>query len=152
MPKRSCENNLQMTSRCKSYVAVAVITVVVVSLISCATDNNPDAGRILISIAVTPTTANAATFPNGQVTFTATGTFNLPPITAPVTSAAPYTGSFFVDNPTGQTIANIVSTGNGTATVECASGVVGNVNVTASASANDQLGTIITGNAQLSCP
>jgi len=35
--------------------------------------------RNLQSVAISPATANAQNFPNGQVAFTATGTFNKPP-------------------------------------------------------------------------
>jgi hypothetical protein len=140
-----------MTHARKPYAGLAAITFAAAALLSCPS-TNPNASRVLISIAVTPSTANAATYPNGQVTFTATGTFNLPPITAPLSFAAPYTGSFVVDNPGGQTIATIVSTGTGTIIVQCASGVAGNVNITASADSNNQSGTIVSGNALLICP
>jgi len=136
-----------MTQARKPYAGLAAITFAVAALVSCPS-SNPNASRVLISIAVTPSTANAAS-PNGQVTFTATGTFNQPPITDPLSFTAPYTGSFVVDNPDNQTIATILSTGTGTITVECAS--AGNVNITASADSNNQSGTVVSGNAQLIC-
>jgi hypothetical protein len=43
-------------------------------------------GRMLQSLAVTPASADAQNFPGGKVQFTATGTFNMAPVT--VTSQA----------------------------------------------------------------
>jgi hypothetical protein len=134
--------------RCITILAVAFCAAV---LFSCAT-SNPNTDRVLTSISVTPVNADAQNFPNGQVTYTATGSFNLPPLSGPVTFTAPYTGSFTVDNPMDQTIATIVSTGNGTITVQCAAGAVGDVEVTASASANNAASDVVSGNAQLTCP
>lgn len=137
----------------KAYAALAAIMLVATTLISCAT-SNPNFGRVLLSISVTPTTADAATFPNGQVTFTAAGTFSLSPSPAPIPSTSPYSGGFSVSNPTNpaQTIATIVSTGNSTATVECQQGVSGSVPVVASASANNGTAITVTGTATLTCP
>ena len=140
-----------MTRARNLFAGLAAITFAAVALVSCPS-SNPNASRVLISIAVTPTTANAATYPNGQVIFTATGTFSLPPIIAPLSFTAPYTGSFEVENPGSQTIATIIATGTGTITVQCAPRAAGNVNITASAASNNQSGTVVTGNAQLTCP
>ena len=119
--------------------------------ISCSS-GNPDIGRVLLSISVTPATTDAQTYPNGQVVFTATGTFSLPPTPAPVTFAAPYAGEFVVNNPANSTIANVVSNGAGTITVQCVSGAVGTVPVVATAAANNAMGAVISGSAQLTCP
>jgi len=127
---------------------VALVMVVTAGSLSCATAN-PNNGRVLTSIQVTPATADAQ---NGQVLFTATGNFNLPPSPAPVTFAAPYTGSFVVDNPASGAVANIVSTGTGTVTVQCVSGASGTVAVVASAAANNALGDVVSGSGQLTCP
>jgi len=131
--------------------ALALISLTAAALVSCGT-TNPNNGRVLISIAVSPPSADAASYANGQVSFTATGTFSLPPITAPVSFAAPYTGSFTVQNSGSQTIATVVSTGAGTVTVQCVAGLTGSVEVVASASANNTSGTVVTGLAQLTCP
>jgi hypothetical protein len=48
-----------------------------------------DPNRALQSISVAPATADAQSFPNGQVQFTATGTFSRPPPPAPVPFVAP---------------------------------------------------------------
>jgi hypothetical protein len=132
-------------------VAAFLLLTLAFGLDSCAS-NNPNSGRILISIAVTPETANAQNFANGQVTFTATGTFNLSPLSAVLTFAAPYSGEFSVNNPANSTIANVVGTGTGTVTVQCATGASGTVDVIAAASANDGFSTIISGSGILTCP
>lgn len=120
-------------------------------LLSCGTAN-PNIGRVLTSIQVTPATADAKNFTNGQVVFSATGQFSLPPTPAPVTSAPPYSGQFVVDNPTTGQIANVISTGAGTVTVQCVSGASGTVAVVASAASNNYNGDIVSGSAQLTCP
>lgn len=120
-------------------------------LISC-NSVNPYSGRVLTAITVAPTTADAVNYPNGQVTFTATGQFSLPALSGPVTFQSPYSGSFSVANPTNQTIANVVATGTGTVTVQCVSNVTGSVEVVASASANNGTQTVVTGQGRLTCP
>jgi hypothetical protein len=118
-------------------------------MISCATPN-PNFGRILLSISVTPDSQKSQ---NGQVVFTATGTFNQAPFSALVPSTPPYSGKFFVDTTaTNQVIATIVSSGSGTATVQCISGMSGTVEVGNIASANNGTSTTVTGLAQITCP
>jgi hypothetical protein len=142
-----------MTHARKPYMAIAAITVTATMLISCAT-SNPYASRVLLSITVTPETADAAIYPNGQVTFTATGTFSLSPSPAPIPAAAPYSGEILVSNPTNPaaTIATVISTGNGTAVIQCSPGASGTVPIVASASANNGTAVEITGSANLTCP
>jgi hypothetical protein len=132
-------------------IALFAAALIAACATSCAT-SNPNTDRVLTSISVTPATADAQQFPNGQVTFTATGAFSLPPLSGPVSFAAPYTGYFVVDPPNNQTIANVVSTGNGTITVQCVSGASGTVEVVAAASANNGTSTTVSANAQLTCP
>jgi hypothetical protein len=127
------------------------IALLALPLISC-NSVNPNSGRVLTAITVTPTAADAVNSPNGQVTFTATGQFSLPPLSGPVTFQSPYSGSFSVANPLNQTIANVVATGTGTVTVQCVSNVTGSVEVVASASANNGTQTIVTGQGMLTCP
>src|SRR5215472_193839 len=100
----------------------AFATVLLAVGLVCCGSTNPNTGRVLTSITITPPTSDAQNSPNGQVTFTATGTFSLPPLTAPVTFTPPYAGQFVVENPAGTTIATVVGVGNGTITVRCASG------------------------------
>jgi hypothetical protein len=128
-----------------------IIVLSLTYLLSCAT-SNPNLARVLISINVTPATANAKDFPNGQVVFTATGAFNVAPTPAPVSSDPPYSGQFVVDNPVTGPIANVIATGNGTATVQCVAGVTATVDVTMSALANNGTTATVSGNAVLTCP
>src|SRR5262249_51081287 len=115
-------------------------TLFVVSLalqtLACGSKPNPNVGRTLISIAVTPEIADAQNFPNGQVQFTATGTFSLPPTPDLVTFAPPYSGQFTMSD---TTIATVVSTGQGTITAQCVAGASGTVFAVASASSNSTL-------------
>jgi len=140
-----------MRNHFRRYFSVVAMSLLSAVLISCGT-TNPNSGRVLTNITVTPGTADAQTFPNGQVTFTANGNFSLPPLNAPVTFTTPYAGSFVVDNPTGQTIATVVSSGTGTITVQCATGASGSVQITASAASNNFFGTVVSANATLTCP
>ena len=117
-------------------------------LVSCGSSGNPNTGRVLISVAVTPATADGQSSPNGVV-FTATGTFSLPPITAPLNFAAPYAGQFVIDN---TSVATIVATGTGTITVQCVSGTSGTVFATAGALANNGTSTMVSGSGRLTCP
>lgn len=127
------------------------LALVAMAMSSCGTTNIPNAGRVLLSIAVTP--AEGVAGANGQVIFTATGTFSVAPSPAPVTFVAPYTGGFIVaPNGSNQVIASIVSTGTGTATVQCAAGMSGTVEVGATALANNGTSTTVVGPAQITCP
>jgi len=101
---------------------------------------------------VTPKTADAQNSPNGQVVFTATGTFSLPPYSGLLTFAAPYSGQFVVDNPTNTNIATVVSSGTGTVTVQCSTGASGRVYITATSSANNGSTITVSGSGQLTCP
>jgi hypothetical protein len=135
----------------KTYICLAIVLLAAASLLSCSS-GDPNIGRILISIAVTPETADAKNSPNGQVIFTATGTYSLSPITGPLTFAAPYAGQFAVDNPATGTIANVVTTGNSTVTVQCATNATGTAFVVASALTNNGTTTEVSGSGQLTCP
>lgn len=134
-----------------SLFAFGVLLLLAAGLISCGSTNQ-SIGRVLTSIAVTPQTADAQSSPHGQVVFTATGTFSLPPYTGPLTFVAPYSGQFVVNNPTNSTIATVVSGGTSTVTVQCASGASGSVAVTATASANNGSTLVVSGSGQLTCP
>jgi len=133
-------------------IAVSTLLLVVLGMTSCGSSANPNLGRVLTGITVTPATADAQSFANGQVVFTATGTFSLPPTPAPVPFLAPYAGQFVVDNPSNSTIATVVGQGNGTVTVQCAAGAAGTVFVVASASANNGSTIVVSGSGQLTCP
>ena len=98
-------------------MAGLALLVIATSILSCGS-SNPNVGRVLTSVSVTPESADGQSSPSGTV-FTATGTFSLPPFSAALTFAAPYAGQFVVDNPPGTTIATITATGTGTVTVQC---------------------------------
>ena len=112
-----------------------------------------DHNRVLQSITVAPSTAEAQNFANGQVQFIATGNFSKPPSPAPVPFVAPYSGGWRISDPT---IATISQSG----VAQCASGASGVVTVTATASANScppDLGKgcmsiAVLGTAKLTCP
>jgi hypothetical protein len=131
-------------------LAVVTLTLIATTLISCG--SNSDTGRALISISVTPATADALNYPSGQVVYMATGTFSKAPLTGPVSFTSPYQGSFFVANPLNEVVANVVATGDGTATVQCTSDGFTTVNVVANAAANNGSSAIVTGTASITCP
>lgn len=135
------------------FVAAALLIATAFGMVSCGSSVDPNIGRVLTGITVTPQTADAQTSSNRQVVFSATGTFSLPPTPAPVTFVGPYAGQFFVDNPAGSTIATVIATGNnGTITVQCAAGATGTVPIVASALANNGSTTVVSGSSQLTCP
>lgn len=105
--------------------------------------------RVLLAISVTPVTADAQNYSNGQVQFVASGTFSQSPSPGPLTFTPPYTGDFTVSD---SSIANIVSTGTASVTVECDAGASGSVNIVATASSNGGPVTNVVGKAQLTCP
>ena len=97
-------------------------------------------GRALISISVSPATANGADFPLGGVQFTATGTFNKAP-----TTVTPLSATWSI-KPAG--VATI-ETNNGFA--QCAS--TGTATITAAVSvSSDTAQTAVFGTATLTCP
>src|SRR5438876_8921224 len=85
--------------------------------------------RVLQSIDVAPTTANAQDFASGQVQFVATGKFSQPPSPAPVTFVAPYSGSWSSSNTN-------VATINQNGMAQCLPVASGPVTITAIASTN----------------
>jgi len=140
----------KMSSRALSLAAVVLFMLGAI-LISCG-NNNPNQSRVLLTVAVTPATADPQLLGVSQVVFTANGTFSETPSPAPLTFAAPYTGAFSVGTFNNQVIATIVSTGSGTATLQCVSGMSGTVEVAAVASANNGTNNTVSGIAQLTCP
>jgi hypothetical protein len=132
-------------------MTVLFIVALVFQTVGCGTSNS---NRVLQSMAVTPRTADAQSAPNGQVQFTATGTFSKAPSPSPVTFVAPYSGSWLISDPS---IATLVGTGTGTATFQCVAGASGVVTITAIASTNAATGTgatstMVKGTASLTCP
>jgi hypothetical protein len=141
----------KMSSRCDLPLAAVVLVMLAAILISCG-NNNPDQNRVLLTVAVTPATADPELLGVSEVVFSANGTFSEIPSPALLTFAAPYTGAFSVGTFNNQVIATIVSTGSGTATLQCVSGMSGTVEVAAAASANNGTNNTVSGIAQLTCP
>ena len=134
----------------QSAVLGPILLASVLATLSTTGCGSSGVNRVLESIQVTPASADAQTFANGDVQFTATGKFSRPPSPAPVTFTAPYSGSWLVSDPT---IASI--TQNGVA--QCAPGASGIVTVTAIASTNSChstgcTSTAVSGTAKLTCP
>ena len=108
--------------------------------------------RVLQSMSITPANAIAHNFPNGQVQFTAIGTFNQAPSPAQVTFQPPYTGTWSLMGTGASSVATISQTG----LARCVPGAAGIVTVNAIASANSAMGpemsVAVTGTTTLSCP
>lgn len=123
-----------------------LFTAVLALIINGCGTNSP---RELQSMSVSPAVADAAHSPNGEVQFTASGTFSKPPSPAAVTFVAPYSGSWSVSN---SAIATISSSG----LAKCVAGASGTVQVIATVSANSTTAprTSVgrTATAQLTCP
>jgi hypothetical protein len=107
----------------------------------CGTPGSP---RLLQSISVAPASADAHSFPNGQVQFTALGAYSQPPSPSPITQLG-----WSLSDPT---IATISPRG----LAECNPGASGAVTVNASASGpcsgTGCTAVLFSGTAQLSCP
>jgi hypothetical protein len=111
--------------------------------------NMMNSNRTLMSMSVAPAMANGGDSMNGQVQFTASGTFSRPPSPAPVTFMAPFSGGWSVSN---MDIATINQNG----TAQCMH--AGMVTVTATASSNSAgsmpgaMSMAVTATATLTCP
>jgi hypothetical protein len=131
----------------KKVLGNACLMSSLLAIVACGGMNSK---RVLMSMSVSPAAADAQNFANGQVMFSATGTFSQPPSPAAVTFMAPYSGSWSVSD------ANVASIDqNGVA--RCVQGQTGIVTVSAIASSNSatgpgQMSTAVTAKATLSCP
>ena len=100
--------------------------------------------RILQSISVTPASADAHSFSNGQVQFTAMGVYSQPPSPSPLTQSG-----WSLSDPTIATISTL-------GLAQCNPGASGAVTVKASASApcsgTGCTAALFSGTAQLTCP
>jgi len=110
---------------------------------------NPSSNRVLESMALSPASADAQSS-QGQVQFTAIGTFSKAPSPAPVSFVTPFTGTWFSSN---SNVATITQSGLAT----CVSGAAGTVNIMATASTNSGTGTqetstSVSATATLTCP
>jgi len=95
--------------------------------------------RHLLSISISPPTANGANFPLGGVQFTATGTFDKAPVTV-----TPLTATWSI-SPSG-----IASIGTSDGFAQCIS--TGTATITASAPSTQGSSTMVSGTATLTCP
>lgn len=127
---------------------LVVLVVIAAYAVGCGAMNSSN--RVLQSIAVTPSNANAQNSAMGQVQFTATGTFSKPPSPALVPFSDPYSGSWGISNLN-------IATINQSGLAQCMPGKSGTVTVTAIASSNSatgmgQMSTAVQGTAKLTCP
>lgn len=140
------------STRSRHLLATLGLLSLAVAAISCGS-TNPNQVRVLLSIQVTPATADAQNFPNSQVLYSANGTFNEQPFNVLVPSTAPYSVAFSVaPNSSNQAIATVVTQKDGTAAVQCVAGMSGTVEVGAVAFANNGTTTTVSGIAQITCP
>jgi hypothetical protein len=100
--------------------------------------------RLLQSVSVTPAQADAQTFPNGQVQFTAVGIYSQPPSPSPI----PQPGWWLSDS-------NLATISQG-GLAQCNPGASGALTVKASTSApcsgTGCTAALLSGTAQLTCP
>jgi hypothetical protein len=115
--------------------------------------SNMNPNRVLQTMVLAPALPDAQNFPNGQVQFTATGTFSQAPSPDMVTFQAPYSGGWTLMGTGAASIATISQTG----LAQCVPGATGTVTVQASASANAAMGTgatsvAVSGTTTMTCP
>jgi hypothetical protein len=121
--------------------------------LACGSPSSPE--RLLQSVTVSPATADAQSYPGGEVQFTATGYYNTRP--SPVTPLATYWPACYQG---ASTTGVLVDQDTGVA--QCAAGSVGTYTVFTENYSNSHggcLGTsacgggcFVTGTAQLTCP
>ncbi|HZW94375.1 MAG TPA: hypothetical protein VFF64_15600 [Candidatus Eremiobacteraceae bacterium] len=139
-------------SRCTALLAASSLAILALQTLGCGMSSS-NSNRILQSMTISPAVADAQDFPDNQVQFTATGTFNEAPSPAQLTFMAPYTGSWGISSTSADVIATIDQTG----LADCVSGAAGTVTVFALVNANSATGTGMTGVAvrgvaSLTCP
>lgn len=133
-----------------SASTIVTFTLVVACGVGCG-GMGSSTNRVLESMTLSPSNADAQTFPQNQVQFTATGIFSRPPSPATVPFVAPYSGSWSVSDTN-------VATINQSGLAQCVSGASGTVIVTATASSNSATfpgtgtSTAVSGTAMLTCP
>ena len=131
----------------RSVPTTFVLAVLLVATIGCGSMNSTS-NRVLQSMTLTPANADAQTT-QGQVQFTAMGTFSMAPSPAPVPFVSPYTGTWSTSD---MNIATITQAG----LARCVSGATGTVTINAIASSNSgrgtQMSTAVSSSAKLTCP
>lgn len=125
-----------------------LLAVTAIATVGCGSMNSTS-NRVLQSMTLAPPSADALSS-QGQVQFTAMGTFSKAPSPAPVPFVVPYTGTWATSDKNTATI-----TQGGLAT--CVSGAAGTVTITAIASTNSGKGTqatstAVSASAKLTCP
>ena len=144
-------------TRFASLSALSLLLLVALVMSSCGN------GRRLQSVTISPASADAKNYPNGQVPFIATGTFSKPPSPVQLTSKDVlwcYGGSASVANPTaGLCAGNIAqfATVDQNGVAQCAPSFQGTAYIlagTAEPSMNPDAGLVlkIFGQATLTCP
>jgi len=124
-----------------------VLAVISIATVGCSSMNSTS-NRVLQSMTLTPANADAQTT-QGQVQFTAMGTFSMAPSPAPVPFVSPFTGTWSTSD---MNVATITQTG----LASCVSGAAGTVTINAIASSNSgrgtQMSTAVSSSAKLTCP
>lgn len=115
-----------------------------IELVAGGCGNSSPSPRLLQSVSVTPATADAQTFPNGQVQFAALGNYTQPPSPSPIIPLG-----WSLSDPT---VAMISQSG----LAHCIPGASGVVTVRASTpapcSGTGCTAALLSGTAQLTCP
>jgi hypothetical protein len=124
------------------------LAVLTIATVGCSSMNSTS-NRVLQSMTLSPANADAQSS-QGQVQFTAMGTFSKTPSPAPVPFVVPYTGTWATSD---TNIATITQAGLAT----CVLGATGTVTISATASTNSGQGTqatstSVSATAKLTCP
>ena len=116
-------------SRLRSLSFVLTVLLFSLTILGCSGFALFSNGRLLVVVSVNPSNVNAQTFTGGLVQFTATGNFNMDPMTAPLSGVI-----WTVDNPA---FSNVPDDGHATintnGVAQCAPGFSGTVTIIATA-------------------
>ena len=137
--------------------SLSIVSLAAIASLTLSCSSSPR--RMLQSIVVSPASADAQSFPNGQVAYTATGTYNTSPHTV-----TPLTANWGIANLDGSPTAAITVDANGVA--QCSAGASGGYSVGAwglmdpttrtTCASSDPYGepgcNAVLGTAQLTCP
>jgi hypothetical protein len=128
----------------RARVLLPTSLVLAATLLSGGGCGNNTSPRLLQSISITPASADAQSFPNGQVQFTVMGSYNQPPSPSPMTAS-----QWLLSEP------NIATISQG-GVAQCTPGASGVVTVKAvvpaPCSGTGCSAVALSGNAKLSCP
>jgi len=120
----------------KNLSAIVPLALVagILGMTGCGSSSNT---RMLVSLSATPATADAQNYPNGQVQFVATGTYNKPPIKVTPQLVTSW-----------QIIPNTMATITQNGLAECVAGQTGTGSVAIAVAGDGPLSTV----AHLICP